>query len=158
MKRNCVFFVLLLFMSIRMNAQEAKTEPQTDSSTSPVPQSGVVIHADPRLALVLKKPTANNNTPSAPVRRKLIRSGRGYRVQIYSGNDRVKATQIKSDFARRFPGTRTYLSYSAPQFKVKAGDFQSRGDAARLQSQASSYFAPVMIVPDIIVVNTFKND
>lgn len=112
--------------------------------------TGVVVHSDPRLAVLVKK--------HSNIKKGLIRSGRGYRVQIYAGNDRNKATQIKVDFMRRFPGVRTYLTYSAPQFRVKVGDYQTRGDAQKIYNQVRALYTPVMIVPDLIVVNTLKDD
>lgn len=111
---------------------------------------GIVLHADPRLAVLVKK--------SSNIKRGLIRSGRGYRVQIYAGNDRAAATRIKVDFMRRYPGVRTYMTYVAPQFRVKVGDFQSRGDAQRLANQVGSIYKPTMVVPDLIVVNTLRDD
>jgi hypothetical protein len=111
--------------------------------------TGVVIHADPRLDILTKKKMASPG---------VIRSGRGFRVQIYNGNDRGKANNIKMDFMRRFPGVRVYMSYVQPQFRVKAGDFRSRADAHKLSDQLNSLYSPVMIVPDIIVINTLKDD
>jgi hypothetical protein len=143
-----IFTLLLAFVStntfaqivVNDNAQGSKKEETT----------GVIIHADPRLAVVLKK---HRNSQLG-----FIRSGQGYRVQIYNGNDRVKANQIKVDFIRRFPGVRTYLTYVQPQFRVKVGDFRSRGDAQDMYEKVSTLYNPCMIVPDIIVINTMKDD
>jgi hypothetical protein len=112
--------------------------------------TGVIVHADPRLAVLEKK---HRN-----VHLGVIRSGAGYRVQIYNGNDRVKATEIKVDFMRRFPGVRTYMTYVQPQFRVKIGDFRTRADALKMQEQLSTLYNASMIVPDIIVINTLKDD
>ncbi len=60
---------------------------------------------------------------------RVIYSGKGFRVQIYSGSDREKAIAIKTEFMRHFPGTRTYLSYVSPCFRVKVGNFRHRSDA-----------------------------
>ncbi len=111
---------------------------------------GVIIHADERLAVLEKK---NKN-----IQMGVIRSGRGFRVQIYNGNDRAKATQTKVDFMKRFPGVRTYLTYVQPQFRVKVGDFRTRAEAQKMYEQASTLYNPCMIVPDIIVINTLKDD
>lgn len=110
--------------------------------------TGVVVHSDPRLAVLMKKSAGGGG----------IYSGRGYRVQIYSGNDRVKATKIKIDFARRFPNVRTYMTYVQPQFRVKVGDFRSRGEAQKMYDMVSTLYSPCMIVPDFIVVNTLKQE
>ena len=116
------------------------SEPQ-DTAT------GVVMHADQRLAIVTKKHITN-----APG----IYSGHGYRVQIYSGSDRNKATSTKIDFMRRNPGVRTYLSYTSPQFRVKVGDYRSRGEAEKMYQQVEGRYKPCMIVPDIILINTLN--
>lgn len=158
-----LLLTLLLFSSSSADAQSSGSRSSSISANSPRPDDdddtvdtqidaarGIVLHADPRLAVLVKK--------SSNIKRGLIRSGRGYRVQIYAGNDRAAATRIKIDFMRRFPGVRTYMTYVAPQFRVKVGDFQSRGDAQRLYSQVSGLYQPTMIVPDLIVVNTLRDD
>lgn len=109
--------------------------------------TGVVVHSDSRLAVLMKKSSGGG-----------IYSGRGYRVQIYSGNDRARATKVKLDFARRFPSVRTYMTYVQPQFRVKVGDFRSRGEAQKMYEQVSTLYTPCMIVPDYIVVNTLKQE
>jgi hypothetical protein len=144
-----LLFLLLVFCAAApvCRCQTALTDVAADT-----PATGVVVHADPRLALLAHR------TVAAPARKWVIRSARGYRLQIYNGNDRVKATQTKIDFIRRFPSIRTYMSYTAPQFRVKVGDFSSRAEAQRLYEQIRMLYSPVMIVPDVIVVNTLKND
>ena len=150
-----IYSILLLtsFLSLSVSVN-AQTEGE-DTTT------GVVIHADPRLSLLLAsmKPKSSNSGISVGGSKSgMIRSGRGYRVQIYNGNDRNKATAVKVDFIRRFPKMGTYMSYIQPQFRIKVGDFRSRGEAQKFVEQVSSIYSPVMVVPDIIVINTFKND
>jgi hypothetical protein len=136
----------LLIISGRITAQQT-------NDTSNAPLTGVVIHADSRLAL-LTVPKAKSSSSRSGI----IRSGRGFRVQIYNGNDRIRATQTKVDFMRRFPGIRTYMTYIQPQFRVKVGDFRSRSEAQKMYQQLSTLYSPVMIVPDIIVINTLRDD
>ena len=59
---------------------------------------------------------------------------------------------------RRFPGVRTYMTYVQPQFRVKVGDYRTREDALEMYRQASQLYNPSMIVPDIIVINTLRDD
>ena len=113
--------------------------------------SGYVnIHADQRLAVAVNKPSNAN--------RAFIGKVRGFRVQIYNGNDRKKASQIKLDFMRMFPGVRSYLVYNNPQFRVRAGDFRSRKDALELYNKLSAKFNPSMVVPDVVNVNTGRKN
>lgn len=130
-------FLLFLCAALGSSAQNA--------------DSGYVnVHADARLALVTNKP-ANAN-------RGFIGKVRGFRVQIYNGNDRKKASAAKLEFMRMFPGVRSYLVYNNPQFRVRVGDFRSRKDAMELYNRASARFSPCMVVPDVINVNTVRKN
>lgn len=137
-------YILLLLSGILANSSMAQDKPEYNTAT------GVIVHADPRLAILAKKHTN--------VKLGVIRSGRGFRVQIYNGNDRTKANKIKVDFMRRFPGVRAYMTYVQPQFRVKVGDFRTRAEAQKMYEQVSPIYSPLMIVPDIIEINTLKDD
>lgn len=142
-------FYFLLVTMVWCKPQQAAAQIKVTEDDAQA-TTGVVIHADERLAILEKK---NKN-----IQMGVIRSGRGFRVQIYNGNDRAKATQTKVDFMKRFPGVRTYLTYVQPQFRVKVGDFRTRAEAEKMYEQASTLYSPCMIVPDIIVINTLKDD
>lgn len=145
------FFILVLviFSSGGLKAQQ---ELYVEDSAN------VVVHTDPRLAIVLATIKPRVYAPGTGPKTGTIRSGRGFRVQIYNGNDRNKATALKVDFIRKYPKMGAYMTYIQPQFRVKVGDFRSRGEAQKFLDQISSLYSPVMIVPDIIVINTFKDD
>lgn len=110
----------------------------------------VNIHADQRLAVVVNKPSNAN--------RAFIGKIRGFRVQIYNGNDRKKASQAKLDFMRAYPGVRSYLVYNNPQFRVRVGDFRSRKEAMELFNKVAAKFNPCMVVPDVVNVNTVRKN
>lgn len=111
--------------------------------------SGYVnIHADPRLATLVKKaePKSERSAPHGPYKTK------GFRVQIYNGSDRAKATDTKLKFLKGFPGTRAYLVYNSPNFRVRVGDYKTRNEAQAMLSRLSIYFNTAMIVPDMITI------
>lgn len=141
---------ILFILSAFALPAKAQIHVNENAGTTIASTTGVVMHSDPRLAILLKK--------YRNVQLGVIRSGRGYRVQIYNGNDRVKANQIRVDFMRRYPNVRTYLTYVQPQFRVKVGDFASRGEAYKFYVEVSNIYDPCMIVPDIVVINTLKDD
>ena len=130
-----ILALLLIFLGLNTFAQTTDT-------------GSVVIHADPRLAVIVNKP-ANINRP-------FIGKVRGFRVQIYNGVDRKKASQTKLDFMKAFPDVRSYLIYKNPQFRVRAGDFRTRGEAMKLYNKVSGKFNPCMIVPDVVNINTVR--
>lgn len=87
---------------------------------------------------------------------RVIYSGKGFRVQIYSGNDRDKAIKIKTEFMRLYPAMHTYLSYAAPCFRVKVGDYRNHNDALGMLKEANSmYNSPCMIVPDEVTIHAY---
>jgi hypothetical protein len=156
--RYTAIAALLLCFSLQARAQDSV-------------QRGVTVHADPRLAVLLKKnhtmePPAESPlsmdkhsqlspVPYQPRERVVIYKGKGFRVQIYNGPDREKALKIKAEFMRHYPGVHTYLSYVAPSFRVKVGDYRNRSDAAGMLREANSMYTPTMIVPDMIVVMSY---
>jgi len=127
----------------------------------PVVPHNVILHADPRLALVTAYYEAPKNYGFSGGSNAYgsISSGKGFRVMIYSGTDRNKANAAKADFMRRYPGIRVYMTYSLPQYRIKVGDYATRAEAAAFYRELSSLYSPCMVVPDIVEINTFrKND
>ncbi len=148
------FVYSILFFTVLMLAKTAGFAQQGGIIVNDSATTGVIIHADPRLAILAAAIKPKNTGRSGG----MIRSGRGFRVQIFNGNDRIKATERKVDFMQRFPGVRTYMTYIQPQFRVKVGNFKTRAEAHKLYQQLNSLYSPVMIVPDIIEINTLKDD
>ncbi len=145
-----LYILLLLCLATTVQAQR---KPLADT-TGEVLATNTILHADARLDILTKK-TKQTGGGSG------IYSGRGYRVQIYAGNDRSKAAKTKIDFQRRFPNVHAYMTYVSPQFRVKVGDFRSRGEAQEMYSKLGTLYNPCMIVPDIVVfrnINTHKDD
>lgn len=172
MKSYLVVAVVLIFFAGHTKAQGKGHE-------------GVVVHTDPRLGLLMQKkytaPMAAKTAATAktakmpgtdkavkpekgigfserivnPRKGVVVYSGKGFRVQIYNGPDRAKATDIKNEFMRRNPGVRTYLTYVSPSFRVKVGNYRNRSDAEGMYREARSTYTPCMIVPDIITISTF---
>ena len=84
----------------------------------------------------------------------------GYRIQVYSdGNQRnaKKQTQLKAaQVSRRFPNLRTYISYSAPFWRLRVGDFRSRSEAdaaaAQLRQAFPAFRTEIRIVRDRVYI------
>ena len=117
----------------------------------------VVLHADPRLALLTGYKDASRSTGSGNSAGS-IHYGRGFRVQIYCGTDRNKANAVKADFMRRYPRTRTYMTYILPQYRVKVGDYATRQEAQQFYNQLTSIYSPCMVVGEIVEINTFRKN
>lgn len=77
----------------------------------------------------------------------------GFRIQIFydSGNNsKSHAYAVKSGFILKYPNIRAYITYEAPNFKVRVGDFRSRLDAERFRNKIIDDYPSAFIMPDKI--------
>ena len=85
----------------------------------------VILHQDSIMEslLVKKESTEKNNAITAV----------GYRVQVYSNNNARKAKseafELEEKLKEIFPDVKCYVSYSAPFWKVRLGDFSNYAEA-----------------------------
>ena len=75
---------------------------------------------------------------------------KGYRVQIYSGSNRVDANKVKSDFLANYMGEKIYFDYKQPYYKVRVGDYRTKLEAQKMYQLLllDMNFKGVLIVPD----------
>lgn len=80
----------------------------------------------------------------------------GYRVQIYFGGIRQKAAEVKLDFTSKHPEIPSYLTYLAPNFKVRVGDFRTRLEAQGFLKSIDGQYPTSFIVQDEIKLPPLK--
>ena len=80
----------------------------------------------------------------------------GYRVQVFFGADRREAYDQQAKFKDLYPELNTYVSYTQPNYKVRAGDFRTRAEAQRLLNDLRSVFPTLFIFSERI--NPIKAD
>ncbi len=172
--RNLLVLVTSL-MSLSIYGQTTSTE---DSLIVPI--ENVRIYKDNRLDLLEKRPAimakleleerasktaVEKEIPlykpivSSDGKKKVtgsITTAKGFRVIIYNGSDRAKAMEAKNNFMRAFPGTRSYMSYNVPSYKIKVGDFDDKKDASSFLRKVSSAFPTSFIVPDIVTIKNIN--
>ncbi|MGV3636124.1 MAG: SPOR domain-containing protein [Flavobacteriales bacterium] len=73
----------------------------------------------------------------------------GYRVQIFLG-DRATAEATKRTFLQNHPEIPAYLSWLAPNFRLRVGDLRTRLEAERLLRDVKEAYPGSYIVPDEI--------
>ncbi len=134
------FFSLLFLLTANIvSAQKTVTTYNEDSTIS--------ITKDQRYdALVAKQKRQNAATQTMP----------GYRIQIYFGGVRQKASEVKLEFASRFPGVPAYLTYQQPNFKVRVGDYRSRFEAQKFLKDIDGMFPSGFIVPEDVKLPPVK--
>ncbi len=81
---------------------------------------------------------------------------KGYRIQIglFSGRKaREKAYSLKSRYLTEHPDkTDIYISYAAPYFNVRVGNYHSKSEALKDFSEIKMEFPGAFIVEDFITV------
>lgn len=126
-----LLLLLCLTPWLTASAQEWVVSSNADSS--------LVIGRDSRFdQLVAKQRRLNITRQTVP----------GYRVQIYFGSNRPKASEVKIDFTSRYPDMPAYISYQQPNYKVRVGDFRSRFEAQQFLGKIEGQYPTMFIVPD----------
>jgi hypothetical protein len=136
------FAALLFLLMIVLHPAGAQTyETQTASDSS------VIITKDARVDELIKKQKEVN------LQKQTIQ---GYRIQIYFGVSRQKASELKAEFNGRHPEVNSYLSYQQPNFKVRVGDFRTRLEAQKFLKDIQGMYATSFIVQDDIRIPLLK--
>lgn len=73
----------------------------------------------------------------------------GYRVQIHLGS-KTEAVKVRQAFLQRHPDVPAYLSYLAPNFRIRVGDLRDRVEAERLRQELRPEFPGCYVVQDQI--------
>lgn len=101
--------------------------------------------------VVINQPAAVRNMVGARLSGANIERGenttyiktQGYRVQVFSGNQRSskeEAFRKESEVKNTFPEVQTYVTYNAPFWRLRVGDFGSHEQAYYLLRQLSDAF------------------
>ena len=86
------------------------------------------------------------------VANKNIRYAQGYRIQIYSGNNRDEANKARNQSYALFPDITPHIIYNQPTFRVKVGDFVDRLDAQRVYAGLLADFPNAIVVQDKVEI------
>jgi hypothetical protein len=111
----------------------------TASAQTANPKGHIIVLQDSSIELLLRRNAAMNE---------VRQSMPGYRIQIYFGTDRSKASEIKAEFKKDHADIETYLVYHQPNFKVRVGDFKTRLEAVKAIQLISIYYPGAFIVKD----------
>ena len=152
---NLKGYILLVLMCFGgMVAAQTSSDIITDylSNNS---QGKVTINQPENLKSRLKqKKMSGNENVSREESTKVV----GYRVQVFSDNNqRTAKSQAQSrerNILAQFPDLKVYLMYKSPSWRVRVGDYKSRGEAEQVMQEIKeafpSYAGEVMVVVDRI--------
>ncbi len=119
----------------------------------------VEIVADPLISLMQRHRMGTNITATSTTSKPVVdkknatrTTTMGFRVQIYAGANRTEAYAEQARFKRLYRDIDTYVSYEEPNYRVKVGDFRSRGEAQNLMQGLRKQFNNVFIFTEEIYV------
>ena len=116
-----------------------------------------------------KKKKEEISTPKKPKRthtsqQTIENRGVGFRIQAYTDNNaktaKAAAQKRARDIAMKFPQYRSYITYKAPSWRLRIGDFKTQQEAKaalnRIKSVYPNFAREMVIVRDRI--NIWSND
>lgn len=146
---RCLPFLFAFLTTLGLSAQtdpkvfvpysaQKNTDVVAGIQSPGLPDSGqVILHEGPRIAALMKDYAATKQ----PLK--------GFRVQIFLG-DRTKAEEMRRSFLIKHPDIPAYLSYLAPNFRVRVGDQRTKLDGEMLRQELAEEFPGLYVVPDEI--------
>lgn len=157
--------ILLLAPVLCVSAQGLYVLPDSTAPiVSKIQASGnvVVIQPDALNRLLMPVVTeASGSVSDAETRQQSAASRTGFRIQVFDDNNpRTAAAQAKQreqQVRTAFPHLRAYVSFNSPYWRVKVGDFRTRGEAEAAMEEIREVFpqygAYLRIVPDKINIS-----
>ena len=142
-------FVIGFFFALSVSAQTNIVESlQMDR----VGQGTVTIHQDAKISALLGAVYVKSTGDTEP---KVLKA-RGYRVQVYAGNNsriaRKEANDVAEQIKMEFPELPVYAFFQPPRWLCRVGDYRSieEADASMRRLKATGKFKEVSIVREQI--------
>ncbi|OAV67654.1 hypothetical protein Barb4_02381 [Bacteroidales bacterium Barb4] len=143
--KSFVFLFLLLSITSRLSAQEGAEVIQTifDSLEKSERGKGNVVIRQPALVRALVGSRRHGENVEKNDDEAFLKLP-GYRTQVFSGNNqrmsKEEAFEKEREIRILFPDVSTYVSYMAPFWKLRVGDFRTSEEADRLLRRLTEAF------------------
>lgn len=136
---------LMLLSSLFVQAQSAGNNPVTifdKLSKEETGKGSVSVHQSEEIRSMVGAHKFGENVEQSGEETYL--KIQGYRTQVFSGNNQRKskdeAFRKEKEIKETFPDVQTYVTYNAPFWKLRVGDFRSHEEAYQLMRQLMSAF------------------
>ena len=145
------YFLLLIGLCFVISAS-AQVSIVEELQKERVGQGKVTVHQDAAISALLGSVYVKDENETEP---KVLKS-RGYRVQVYAGNNSRVARQEANDMAEliktEFPELPVYAFFQPPRWLCRVGDYRSieEADASMRRLRATGKFKEVSIVREQI--------
>jgi hypothetical protein len=107
-----------------------------DDSTST--GNNILFFKDPRVDVLQK---IYSRKPAGPKKGNI-------RVQVFQATARDKVFEAKAQFSARYPGIPTFVSYAPPNFKLRAGEFETHQEAFKFMQGLKAYFPASFVIEE----------
>lgn len=141
-KIPCVFFLFCLCFTSTLWGQTGRSTIFDALSRHGVGEGEVVVHQSAAIERLIgeRMAGANVETTDSVAYLKI----QGYRTQVFSGNNqrasKDEAFNKEREIKELFPDVPTYVSYNAPFWKLRVGDFRSHEEAYHMMRQLMAAF------------------
>lgn len=145
------YIIILFFLSLGLSAF-AQQNIVESLQRNRVGEGTVTIHQDPKITGLI----GTIHTKSTVGGEQKTLKSRGYRVQVYAGNNsriaRNEANNMATKVKGEFPDMPVYAYFQPPRWLCRVGDFRSieEADAAMRRLRATGIFKEVSIVREQI--------
>lgn len=144
------YFFILLFACFSLSGF-AQRNIVDELQKNRVGKGQIVIRQDPKIAALLGQIYVKDGTSESKVLK-----ARGYRVQVYAGNNsrvaRNEANAIAEKIKMEFPEIPVYSYFQPPRWLCRVGDYRSieEADAVMRRLKATGRYKEVSIVREQI--------
>lgn len=131
---NIRIVILSLFIAQGLFAQNKKEE-------------GIVIVKDKKIDALIQNRSNIRRVSTA-----------GYRIQIYFNTDKDKVNETRLKFIKSYPKIESYITYDAPNYFLRVGDFTEKNDAEKFKKEIFREYPENFILKTNINVPNGDND
>ena len=149
MYMRIILICLFSFLGVSSFAQRSIVS----ELTKPVSGQGTVtVHQDDKIFALLGEVYVKSDNDEEP---KVLKA-RGYRVQVYAGNNsriaRQEANDVAEKIKKEFPELSVYTFFLPPRWLCRVGDYRSieEADAVMRRLKATGHFKEVSIAREQI--------
>jgi hypothetical protein len=132
MKSTIWFLILFIFSVIALPAMDGEIELDTT-------QNNILFFKDPRIDVLEKIYTYKKSNPFKNIR-----------VHVFQATNRDAVFEMKNEFSKRFPGIPTFISYQAPNFKLRVGDFETNQEASAFLKKVKPFFPSSFVIEETV--------
>lgn len=151
-KKMIRYFLFLICLSFSLSALGQKQNIVEELQKNKVGQGIVTIHQDASISALLGSVYVKDEN----AKESKVLKARGYRVQVYAGNNsrmaRQEANEVADNIKKEFPELSVYAFFQPPRWLCRVGDYRSieEADAAMRRLKATGKFKEVSIVREQI--------